>query len=88
MPAGGSLTINTRSTSDKFVEISFKDTGCGIAKRHLKEIFQPFFTTRKEGTGLGLTISQTIVKKHKGTISAKSTVGQGTTFTVRLPIQQ
>jgi len=85
---GDSLIITTRLIANEFVEITFKDTGCGIAKKNLGKIFKPFFTTRKEGTGLGLTISQTIIKKHKGTISVKSIVGKGTTFIIKLPVKK
>jgi len=70
------------------IEISFKDTGQGISLKDLKTIFMPFFTTKKEGTGLGLNISQTIIKKHKGSIGIKSIRHKGTTVTVNLPIKQ
>jgi two-component system NtrC family sensor kinase len=68
------------------VEIS--DDGCGIAPEHLERIFEPFFTTRAvgKGTGLGLSISYDIIKKHSGEITVESTVGKGTTFTIKLPV--
>ena len=66
----------------------FTDTGAGIPEEHIHKIFDPFFTTKDatKGTGLGLAVSYGIIKKHGGDIEVASTVGQGTTFTVRLPI--
>lgn len=66
----------------------FKVTGCGIAEENLKKIFHPFFTTRKDGTGLGLSICQMIINEHKGNISAESKLGEGTTFTILLPLDR
>jgi signal transduction histidine kinase len=97
MPGGGSLTIFTgirttndgrRNTERNFVEISFKDTGCGIAEENRKHIFTPFFTTKEKGkgTGLGLAISYGIIQKHNGFIDVESEVGKGTRVTVRLPV--
>lgn len=101
MPDGGSLTIATRESenpqpvmktgrvkADKYVEIAFTDTGCGIAKEHIAKIFDPFFTTKEpgKGTGLGLSISYSIIKDHCGWIDVKSVVGKGTTFLILLPV--
>lgn len=71
-----------------FVEISVTDNGCGIVPEHLEKIFEPFFTTKEagKGTGLGLAISLDIIKKHGGELLATSTLGAGTTFKIRLPI--
>ncbi len=92
MPEGGSLTILTRCVADKndptrrFVETIFRDTGIGIAKEKFDSLFQPFYTSGKEGgTGLGLSISKSIVEKHQGCIYFESEVGKGTTFFIRLP---
>jgi signal transduction histidine kinase len=73
---------------DKFVSIIFHDTGSGIAPEHLGKIFDPFFTTKgaTKGTGLGLAVSYGIIKKHAGDIEVESVMGQGTTFTVKVPI--
>ncbi len=82
----GQVTIRTRADSESvFVEIS--DTGCGISIQNLDKIFDPFFTTKPvgEGTGLGLSISFGIVRRHGGEILVNSQLGDGTTFTVRLP---
>ncbi len=84
MPKGGTLTLKTRSVG-KHIEISFKDTGTGIAKKDFSKIFDPFFTTKSKGLGLGLPIVKKVVERYEGTISVESQVGKGTTFTVRLP---
>jgi two-component system NtrC family sensor kinase len=87
MPQGGGLTISTRSNnSNKFMEIEFRDTGCGIPPEDIPELFNPFFTTKSEGTGLGLSICRRIIKSHKGKIEVKSKVGQGSTFVIKLPV--
>ena len=90
MEDGGTLTLETRSNLTKnSIEIRFTDTGSGIPEEHFAKLFDPFFTTKEvgHGTGLGLAISYGIVKEHKGMIDVKSTVGEGTTFIIRLPIQ-
>ena len=83
----GKIEVSTRSNEDN-VEIFFSDTGKGISEEHLRKIFDPFFTTKdaSKGTGLGLAVSYGIIKKHGGDIEVASKEGQGTTFTVRLPI--
>jgi two-component system NtrC family sensor kinase len=87
MPAGGRLTLTTSyAPPDSTIEIAFTDTGNGIPPENLEKIFDPFFTTKEVGTGLGLAISYGIVKEHHGTIAVESKVGQGTTFTIRLPV--
>ncbi|MCX8117392.1 MAG: ATP-binding protein [Desulfobacterota bacterium] len=85
---GGTLTIKT-AVHDGMVEVSFKDTGCGIPPEHLSKIFTPFFTTKEtgKGTGLGLAISYAIVQGHGGDIEVESEVGRGATFRVKLPIE-
>jgi PAS domain S-box-containing protein len=84
---GGKLLIKTEAM-DNTIQISFKDDGPGIAKKNLQRIFHPFFTTRKsgEGTGLGLSICQNIIATHDGTIYAKSELGKGATFIIKLPV--
>lgn len=67
------------------VKISVTDTGCGIPAHDLKKIFQPYFTSKKDGTGLGLAITCQLVDRYGGLITVRSTVGQGTTFSVYLP---
>jgi len=84
---GGELRVSTRTSADgRFVEIEFCDTGPGMSGEVMSRIFRPFFTTKKHGTGLGLTISMQIVKQHGGTIRVESAPGAGAVFTVVLPI--
>ncbi|MCX7794738.1 MAG: ATP-binding protein [Thermodesulfovibrionales bacterium] len=85
MPDGGMLSISARLCDD-FVEISFRDTGTGIPEEYLNKVFDPFFTTKDKGTGLGLSVSFSIVKSFGGDIMVESRPGQGSTFTVRLPV--
>lgn len=89
MPNGGELVIRGQ-TIDKdglWLAIDFTDSGTGIPADQLDKIFEPFYTTKTTGTGLGLGISHSIVANHGGRITVASTVGEGTTFTVWLPIQ-
>lgn len=85
MPEGGTLTVRTYSTGERAV-VEISDTGIGIAPAHQSAIFQPFVTNRTTGSGLGLSISRTIVESYGGVISVASTPGQGATFTVSLPL--
>ena len=84
MQYGGTLSINTLNQKDSFV-IEIADTGYGIKRDDLKKVFQPFFSTKPEGTGLGLAVAESIIAEHNGNISAKSAIGKGTTFTISLP---
>ncbi|WP_419182926.1 ATP-binding protein [Pseudomonas guariconensis] len=88
-PERGTITLRTGQQGDS-VWIEVADTGAGIAPQVLPKIFDPFFTTKPvgQGTGLGLSLSYGIVKKHGGDISVNSTVGAGTTFRVQLPLRQ
>lgn len=83
----GKIDVVTRR-ADGFIEILISDTGRGIPQDDLKKIFDPFYTTkdRTKGTGLGLAVSYGIIKKHAGDIEVSSVVGEGTLFTVRLPV--
>jgi two-component system NtrC family sensor kinase len=88
MPEGGKLIVGTSyNPSDRNLTIRVTDTGSGIDKNDLPRIFEPFFTTKSEGQGLGLGLSMVegIVERHKGSIEVTSEVGKGTTFTVKLP---
>jgi len=91
MPDGGTLEILTtrrrrsRLGYGQFCEIRFRDTGIGIPRDRLKKLFIPFYTTKQRGTGLGLAISHRIINQHGGTIEVRSTIGQGSTFSVFLP---
>ncbi|RKG70545.1 PAS domain S-box protein [Corallococcus sp. CA054B] len=87
MPPGGQVYLTTLQEGTEAV-VRVRDTGTGIEQRNLSRIFEPFFTTKPEGrgTGLGLSICQGIVENHGGRLTVESTLGQGTTFTVRLPL--
>jgi two-component system sensor kinase FixL len=87
MPDGGEITIASR-VKEANAEISISDTGAGMPPEVAANIFQPYFTTKEKGTGLGLAISQGIIAEHGGAISVTSTPGQGTTFTVQLPLDE
>jgi signal transduction histidine kinase len=83
----GKIEVALRQ-EDEFAVVRIKDTGKGIARDSLPKIFKPFFTTRKEGTGLGLPLAKGIVDSHHGRIEVTSEPGQGAQFAVRLPIQR
>jgi two-component system, cell cycle sensor histidine kinase and response regulator CckA len=96
MPKGGVLTVKAeqvpldeenslRLPAGRYVRLSFSDQGCGIAQQDLQRIFDPYFTTKAGGTGLGLASVHSIVAKHHGKIEVSSTLGKGTTFTFYLP---
>lgn len=85
MPQGGRLAVSTEP-KDEFVEINVQDTGCGIQKVDLNRIFDPFYTTKQNGTGLGLTIIHNILDQHNTKLNVDSEPGKGTTFRVRFPL--
>ncbi len=84
---GGILKISTKKTKGA-IEVSFKDTGVGIKEENLRKIFTPFFTTKAQGMGVGLTISKRFAELHNGDITVESREGEGSVFTVNLPIQR
>jgi signal transduction histidine kinase len=83
MSDGGSLRIESRADATH-VQVTFADSGPGIAPEDLQHIFEPFYTTKDSGTGLGLAVSYNIIESHGGTLSVASIPGHGATFTVRL----
>ena len=87
MRAGGILRVRTEAT-DTHVAVSFIDTGHGIAPQQIGRIFEPYYTTKKQGSGLGLMIVQRIVREHGGTIDIESDPGRGTTFRIKLPVHE
>ncbi|SKA64983.1 ATP-binding protein [Desulfobaculum bizertense] len=92
MGRGGSITLSAekgyvRPMGD-IVTLKVRDTGPGISEQHLSRLFQPFYSSKEEGTGLGLSIAKRIVEEHNGTITVKSRLGEGTTFTITLPAQE
>ncbi|MBF0541961.1 MAG: hypothetical protein HQK91_10995, partial [Nitrospirae bacterium] len=99
MPNGGKINIIAENiekidnsipslTNDKYIKITIKDNGIGISKENIHKIFDPFFTTKESGQGLGLAMSYSIVKKHKGHIEVESEVGKGTSFYIYLPASE
>ncbi len=96
MPEGGTITIRCDNmvvdsrcglplTPGDYVKITIHDSGIGILKEHLPKIFDPYFTTKQKGSGLGLATTYSIIKKHNGHIIAESALGSGTTFNIYLP---
>jgi len=96
MPQGGLVNIGAKNTVIKgkttlplpkgnYVEITIQDFGVGIAKEHLGRIFEPYFTTKQKGSGLGLATTYSVLKRHDGYITVKSKLGAGTTFYIYLP---
>lgn len=87
MPGGGELTLRTARASGNRVRLEVRDTGIGIPSASLSEIFNPFFTTKApgQGTGLGLSVVHSILRRYHGDILVESTVGEGSVFTVELP---
>ncbi len=89
MPRGGTLSLRTsggESAGENVITVTIGDTGTGINKNDLKDIFKPFFTTKERGVGLGLAICQKIIKEHGGSISVQSSSTQGTVFVVKLKV--
>jgi len=85
MPDGGELKISSKRLDDE-AEIMITDTGMGMTKEVLREIFTPLFTTKAKGIGLGLAISRRIVEAHGGSITVQSKTGEGSCFRVKVPI--
>jgi signal transduction histidine kinase len=83
---GGTLFVEINLEDDR-VGVSFRDTGPGISKKDLGSLFEPFYTTKADGLGLGLPICYDIVQRHGGQISVASHPGEGATFTVWLPLK-
>ncbi|MEP9411340.1 MAG: PAS domain-containing protein [Candidatus Brocadia sp.] len=86
MTNGGTLTVETM-VENEYVKINVTDTGEGMTAEAMQNIFMPFFTTKVDGTGVGLAVSRKIVEDHEGTIRVKSSLHEGTTFSVFLPIK-
>ena len=86
MPQGGDLTIATLQDNGR-VHVRFSDAGPGLNPEEAKKIFEPFYTTKRSGTGLGLAVSYGIIQRHGGEITVESAPGRGATFVVSLPVQ-
>ncbi|HOE10619.1 MAG TPA: ATP-binding protein [bacterium] len=88
MPQGGTIRIRTRRFSAREIAVEIQDTGVGIPPDNLQHIFDPFFTSKDSGSGLGLSVVHQIVSSHSGRIEVESSVGVGTTFRLIFPIQR
>lgn len=85
MPNGGNINISTEAYEDKWIRIIFEDTGQGISEENIEKIFDPFYTTKDEGTGLGLPIVHRIIEEHGGIINVYSKIGEGSRFEILFP---
>ena len=85
MPEGGRLAVRSEAPSPECVTVTFTDTGTGMDEETLGKVFEPLFTTKAKGIGLGLALTKMVIEAHRGTIDVESEVGKGTTFTVKLP---
>ncbi len=85
MPDGGQLTLESEIDGQKGVAISISDTGVGISKENLDKVFEPLFTTKARGIGLGLAVTNALAQRHGGAIEVRSEVDKGSTFTIKLP---
>ncbi|HDN94864.1 MAG TPA: PAS domain-containing sensor histidine kinase, partial [Nitrospirae bacterium] len=81
----GSIILKTTRVDNEAV-IKLSDTGCGIKQEDIKNIFNPFFTTKSQGTGLGLAVTHKIIQEHNGKIEVESHTGRGTIFKIYLPL--
>ena len=86
MNGKGELKIDT-DRQDSYASVTFTDTGCGIPEENMEKIFEPLFTTKPKGIGLGLAITRRLVEQNQGKIAVTSQAGKGTTFTVSLPLE-
>jgi len=86
MSRGGVLGVQTERHNG-FVDLSVRDSGCGISKKDLGRVFDPFYSKKEGGTGLGLSVVHSIIRSHGGTVNIVSTEGQGTTVVMKLPVQ-
>jgi signal transduction histidine kinase len=70
------------------IRVEIADNGCGIAPEHLTKVFEPFFTTKPKGTGLGMAVTYRIIRNHQGKIQVSSQPGEGTRFTIEIPLHR
>jgi signal transduction histidine kinase len=87
MQSGGELTITAEKGDDNNIIVKISDTGCGIEEKDLDKILEPFFTTKSEGTGLGLSLAYNAIKSHSGDLKVESKINEGTTIILNFPIQ-
>jgi two-component system NtrC family sensor kinase len=83
---GGTLTLRGRGVAEGWVVLDVEDTGSGIAPDSMEKVFEPLFTTKARGIGLGLAVSRGLAQANAGSLTLVSKIGRGTTFSLRLPI--
>ncbi|MEK9148872.1 MAG: CBS domain-containing protein, partial [Candidatus Desantisbacteria bacterium] len=91
MPGGGVIEVlaeNLIEEGNRFVNLSIKDSGIGIPKEHISKIFDPYWTTKQKGSGLGLSVAFSVIKKHEGRLEVRSELGEGSTFIIFLPASE
>ena len=81
---GGTLTVSS-SREDDSLQLAIVDTGCGMSEEQMKKVFEPFYTTKSKGFGLGMPYAKRVIEAHQGSIMIESLEGEGTTITVKLP---
>ena len=86
MPSGGTISVRTTPESSETARVSIADEGVGIPREDLDKIFRLYYTTKPDGSGIGLSLVYRILHEHDGRIDVDSEVGRGTTMTVRLPL--
>lgn len=87
MTEGGQFKVKTKLDND-YIEVEYSDSGCGIPKENLKKLFDPFFSTKARGVGLGLAVTHGIIERNNCKIEVESKVSEGTTFVVKLPVEK
>ena len=86
MTEGGELRVST-TIADEGIRVAIADTGCGMTEEQTKHMFEPFYTTKSQGMGLGLFFASTVIEQHSGSVDVSSTAGKGTVVTITLPLE-
>jgi len=86
MSEGGELKVST-AIADQGIRVEIADTGCGMTEEQTKHIFEPFYTTKSQGMGLGLFFASTVIEQQSGSVDVSSTAGKGTVVTITLPLE-
>jgi signal transduction histidine kinase len=86
MPDGGRLTVSTKAYDNK-VSLIIEDTGIGISQENLSKVFDPFFSTKEAGLGLGLTMTKRVVEEHGGIVDFQTIKGRGSIVTMSFPVR-
>ena len=86
MAQGGELIVST-AASEETLRLSIADTGCGMTEDQVKNVFEPFYTTKSQGLGLGMSFASKIIEMHGGAVSVESHVNRGTSISIALPVE-